>query len=187
MVLKELERKMLSELLKNSRRSDRELAKAIGASQPTATRIRTKLEKDGFIKEYTAIPGFNKIGYSILAISFIKFHVKHSLPVPDLGEFRKTHYDVLAKNSSTVMFANRGMGMGFDAVVVSLHEDYASCKDFQTFIRQSMTDSIVDLNTFLINIAEEQNSLPFSFNSLASQILASAGDNKDQKTQVEKA
>jgi DNA-binding Lrp family transcriptional regulator len=31
--LKEIERKLISELLKNSRRSDRELAKAIGTSQ----------------------------------------------------------------------------------------------------------------------------------------------------------
>ncbi len=186
MVLKELERKMLSELLKNSRRSDRELAKAIGASQPTATRIRTKLEKDGFIKEYTAIPSFSKMGYSILAISFIKFHVKHSLPVSDLNEFRSRHYDVLARNSSTVMLANRGMGMGYDAVVVSLHQDYASCKDFQTFIKQSMTDSIVDLNTFLINVAEEQNSLPFSFSLLASQLLASPGNDKEPKSSSEK-
>ena len=184
MVLKELERKMLSELLKNSRRSDRELARAIGASQPTATRIRTKLEREGFIREYTAIPSFDKMGYSIFSISFLKFHVKHSLPVPDLREFRRKHYDALSKNSSTVMLANRGMGMGYDAVVVSLHQDYASCKDFQTFIRQSMTDSIVDLNTFLINIAEEQNSLPFSFNLLANQILASDESNKEQKSPV---
>jgi DNA-binding Lrp family transcriptional regulator len=41
--MKELEGKWLSELLKNSRRSDRELAKAIGVSQPTTTRLRTKL------------------------------------------------------------------------------------------------------------------------------------------------
>jgi DNA-binding Lrp family transcriptional regulator len=179
MVLKDIERKMLSELLKNSRRSDRELAKAIGASQPTATRIRTKLEKEGFIKEYTAIPSFNKMGYSILAISFIKFHVKHSLPQPDLAEFRRQHYDILSKNSSTVMLVNRGMGMGYDAVVVSVHQDYASCENFQTFIRQSMTESIVDLNTFLVNMTEEQNSLPFSFNFLASQVLAGAGTDKE--------
>jgi DNA-binding Lrp family transcriptional regulator len=180
MVLKELEKRMLAELLKNSRRSDRELAKAIGASQPTATRIRTKLEKDGFIKEYTAIPSLSRLGYSILAVVFLKFDVKHSLPQPDLAEFRRIHYDILQKNSSTVMLANRGMGMGYDAMIVSLHHDYASCDNFQTFIRQNMTKSIVDLNTFLVNITEEQNSLPFSFNLLAAQVLTSIGNNKEE-------
>ena len=55
-ILKELERKLLSELIKNSHRSDRELAKAIGSSQPTTTRLRNKLEKEGYIREYTIIP-----------------------------------------------------------------------------------------------------------------------------------
>ena len=74
-VLKELGRKLLSELVKNSRRSDRELAKAIDASQPTTTRLRTKLEKEGYIKEYTVIPNF-KIGYTIMALNFMKLDPK---------------------------------------------------------------------------------------------------------------
>jgi DNA-binding Lrp family transcriptional regulator len=39
--------------MKNSRRSDRELALVLGISQPTVTRLRTRLEKEGIIKEYT--------------------------------------------------------------------------------------------------------------------------------------
>ena len=179
LVLKDIEKRMLAELLKNSRRSDRELAKAIGASQPTATRIRIKLEKEGYIKEYTAIPSLTKLGYSIMAIVFLKFDVKHSLPQADLAEFRRLHYDVLAKNNCTVMLVNRGMGMGYDAAIVSLHSDYASCDGFQTFIRKSMTNSVVDINSFLVNITEEQNSLPFSFNFLANQVLASIANKKE--------
>ena len=52
---KSLDYKLLSELIRNSRRSDRELAKVIGASQPTITRTRRKLEKEGYIKEYTIL------------------------------------------------------------------------------------------------------------------------------------
>ena len=37
-ILKDVELKLFSELMKNSRRSDRELAKVIGVSQPTVTR-----------------------------------------------------------------------------------------------------------------------------------------------------
>jgi DNA-binding Lrp family transcriptional regulator len=43
--LKDVELKLISELMKNSRKSDRELAKKIGVSQPTVTRTRTKLQK----------------------------------------------------------------------------------------------------------------------------------------------
>jgi DNA-binding Lrp family transcriptional regulator len=61
--LKENELKILFELIKNARRSDRELAKAIRVSQPTVTRTRTKLEKMGLVKEYTIIPDLRKMGY----------------------------------------------------------------------------------------------------------------------------
>jgi DNA-binding Lrp family transcriptional regulator len=43
MVLKDLQLKLIDELIKDSRRSDRELADRIGASQPTVARLRTKL------------------------------------------------------------------------------------------------------------------------------------------------
>jgi len=35
-----------------------------------------------------------------------------------------------------------------------------------------MTERINDMDTFLINLDEEQNSLPFSFNLIATQLLA---------------
>jgi DNA-binding Lrp family transcriptional regulator len=40
-----LELKVISELMKNSKLSDRALAKKIGVSQPTITRARRKLQE----------------------------------------------------------------------------------------------------------------------------------------------
>jgi DNA-binding Lrp family transcriptional regulator len=179
--MKEIERKTLSELIKNSRRSDRELAKAIGTSQPTATRIRTKLEKEGYIKEYTIVPSLSKIGYAILALTFMKLDLKHSLPPKDLRDFRKIHYDALSKNPNALLLVKRGMGLGYDAVVISLHQDYSSCDKFRTFVRQNMNERITDMDTFLVNLEEEQNSLPFSFNLLAYQMMALIDKGKQQE------
>lgn len=53
--MKDIELRLISELVKNSRRSDRELAKALGISQPTVSRIRVRLEKQGLI-DYSAVP-----------------------------------------------------------------------------------------------------------------------------------
>jgi DNA-binding Lrp family transcriptional regulator len=47
--LKDIELRLISELVKNSRRSDRELAKVLGISQPTVSRARMRLEKQGLI------------------------------------------------------------------------------------------------------------------------------------------
>jgi DNA-binding Lrp family transcriptional regulator len=53
--MKTVELRLMAELMKNSRRSDRDLAKAVGVSQPTIGRTIKKLEKEGYIKEYTPI------------------------------------------------------------------------------------------------------------------------------------
>ena len=108
--MKDLEIKMLSELMKNSRRSDRELAKAVGTSQPTATRIRTKLEKEGYVKEYTAIPDFIKIGYTIMALTFLKFDQKSVVAQSDYN-FKKVHFEAIEQYPmSAVFLAKQGIG-----------------------------------------------------------------------------
>jgi DNA-binding Lrp family transcriptional regulator len=171
MILKEIERKMLSELIRNSRRSDRELAKAIGTSQPTATRVRTKLEKEGYIKEYTAIPNFSKIGYTILALNFIKLDLKLTRTREELEAFRKTHYDAMNETPNAIMLIKRGMGLGYSAVVVSLHQSYAACDQFRDTLKDSMSANITGMDTFLVNLEEERSTMPFSFGMLANHIL----------------
>ena len=54
--IKEVEWKLISELMKNSRRSDRELAKTIGVSQPTVSRLIKRLEKEGQGKDLRLLP-----------------------------------------------------------------------------------------------------------------------------------
>jgi DNA-binding Lrp family transcriptional regulator len=179
--VKELELKMLSELVKNSRRSDRELAKAIGTSQPTATRLRIKLEKEGYVREYTAIPNFSKIGYSILAITFVKLDLKLSQTKKELEAFKERHYNEIAKTPNAVVLMKRGMGLGYDVSIVSLHEDYASCDQFRDAVREGMSSWVTDIDTFLVNIKDEKNSLPFSLSLLASHLLRLPCEDKKTK------
>jgi DNA-binding Lrp family transcriptional regulator len=166
---------LLSELMKNSRRSDRELAKTIGVSQPTTTRLRTKLEKEGYIKEYTILPNFNKIGYTIMALNFIKLDPK--LTDREIEGFRKAHPDTMGKDPFGVVLIQRGIGLGYDSVIVSFHQDYASYDAFRSYVKNNMGANITEVNTFLINL--ENDTLPPTFSFLARQILKS--DNKTKK------
>jgi len=161
--------------MKNSRRSDRELAKAIGVSQPTTTRLRTKLEKEGYVKEYTILPNFNKIGYTIMALNFIKLDPK--LTDHEVEGFRKTHPDTMGKEPFGVVLIQRGIGLGYDSVIVSFHQNYASYDAFRKHTKRSMGANITEVNTFLINL--ENDTLPPTFSFLARQILKS--DNKTKK------
>jgi DNA-binding Lrp family transcriptional regulator len=65
---KDIDFKIISELLKNSKLSDRSLAQKLGVSQPTVSRRRMMLEKTA-IENYTLVPKWDKLGYEILAIS----------------------------------------------------------------------------------------------------------------------
>ena len=59
--LKDMDFKILAELMKNSKASDRNLAKKLGVSQPTVTRRRAALERRRLL-DYTAIPNLKELG-----------------------------------------------------------------------------------------------------------------------------
>lgn len=101
---------MIAELMKNSRRSDRELAKAIGVSQPTITRLIKKLEKEGYIKEYTMIPDFRKLGYELMALIFIK--LKNTLSSEEAEKAREITQESLSKSAFGIVMLERGIGLG---------------------------------------------------------------------------
>ncbi len=168
-LLKDIERKLLSELLKNSRRSDRELAKAIGASQPTTTRLRTKLEREGHIKEYTVIPRFSKIGYHIMAFSFLK--VASPISEETLERFKEILPEKLANNPYGIVLAKSCMGGTYDAVIVSFHPNYAFFDDFRLALKHNTYLNVVDLIVFLVNLDEENLFLPLTFSLLSNELL----------------
>ena len=123
-LVKDVEIRLISELMKNSHRNDRELAKTIGASQPTVTRLRSRLEKEGIIREYTMIPDFRKLGFEIAVITFIRF--SKELSNEEFGELRKTAKEIQRKRPAAILAALNGMGLGFNRVFISFHKNYSS-------------------------------------------------------------
>jgi DNA-binding Lrp family transcriptional regulator len=144
MELKENELKILFELIKGARRSDRELAKAIRISQPTVTRGRTKLEKTGFVEEYTIIPDLKKIGYELLAFTFMSF----SEDRPEL--FDKAREWI--RKQPSVIFANNGDGLGMNSMMVSVHKEYASYSRLLTQLRRDWQPNLTSEQSFVISL-----------------------------------
>ena len=132
--MKRTERKLVSELMRNSRRSDRELAKAVGVSQPTISRMIKKLENEGYIKEYTIVPDFRKLGYHLIALIFVK--LKQGLSSDEIEEARRMARESLKAGSLEVVMLERGIGLGYDGVFISLHKDYASYLELKKSCRQ---------------------------------------------------
>ncbi len=68
---KRTELKILKKMMKNPKRSDREIATNAKVSQPTVSRTRNRLEEKGVIESYQIIPNLRALGFEIIAFSVI--------------------------------------------------------------------------------------------------------------------
>lgn len=166
--LKDIELRLMSELLRNSFRSDRELAKAIGVSQPTVTRARAKLQKEGYIREYTILPDFGKLGYSLLAITLVK--LKQSYPKEETEKIRKAVKDSVERSQFGIVMLERGIGLGYDACIVSIYKDFSDYSRHQDAIRAFPFTDMSKTGTFLINLEDTVRYRPLSFQAIAKQL-----------------
>lgn len=140
--------KLLYELIKNSRRSDRDLAKALGFSQPTVTRTRKKLEDDEFILQYTALPDLTKLGFEIAAFTF--FQLEPNIKPP---------HEWLRKDPR-VIFAAEGDGLnGKNSVVVTIHKNYTGYSNFMSDLQQEANPRTA--NSFMLTIVNIKKRLNF--------------------------
>jgi len=173
--MKDIELKLVSELMRNSRRSDRDLAKSIGVSQPTVSRLLKKLENDGIIKEYIMIPDFRKLGFNLLAFTFIKIQEAGSKEIEKTTGIIENMKECLPE---VVMF-ERGLGLGYDGVIVSFHEDYSSYTNFRKRIRDCLLE-VSKIEDFLISLDIEDRYRPLTFAALAQHLLMLGKKTKDK-------
>ena len=103
-------------------------------------------------------------------------------PKPTKNEiegFWKTHPETIGGDPFGGVLIQRGMGLGYDAATVSLHQNYASYDAFRSYVKHAMGASITEMNTFLVNLEEEKSNLPFTFSFLAIQMLKSSNKTKE--------
>jgi len=166
--MKDVELRLIAELMKNSRRSDRELAKAVGISQPTVSRTLKKLEKEGYIREYTIIPNFSKLGFTILAITFVK--LESALDPQQIDKARKIAKESLEPGPFEIVMLERGIGLGFEGVVISYHEDYSTYTKFLQWLRQFDFLKVDRIQSFLVNLNDEIRYRPWTYTAIANYV-----------------
>ncbi len=163
--LKPIDYKILFELMKDSHRSDRQLAKALGVSQPTVTRRRAMLEEN-FIEGYTVIPKFGQIGFEIAAITFLKSKLKCATGQEKTKALQKMKEWFMKQTN--VILALDGRGMGWDCACVSLHENFESFADFIRALDSELSDWVVESQTFNADLKGGIVIKPFHLKYLAS-------------------
>ena len=134
--------KLLYEMMKNSKRSDREIAKIIGVSQPTITRMRQRLEKTGYIRDYTVIPNLEKLGYEIAAFTFMKIASSNA---------KSENTNKWIESNSKIVFSASGDGVnGKNSIMVSIHKDFTDYSKFMSELRSKWSENIRNIDGFLV-------------------------------------
>jgi DNA-binding Lrp family transcriptional regulator len=170
--MKDLEMRLVSELMKNSRRSDRELAKVLGTSQPTVSRMIQRLQKEGKVKAYSMIPDFAKLGFSVMAITFIKTGT--NMP-PDVADaLVKAVREVERKRGSKIIMHIRGMSMGYNVMTVSVHESYSAYVEAIKEVREAASQRFEGVETFLADLNETKYD-PLSMSKFADYLSMHMG------------
>jgi DNA-binding Lrp family transcriptional regulator len=147
--LKPYDYKVLFELMKDSRRSDREVGRAAGISQPTVTRRRNLLEK-GIIYAYTVLPKLGKCGFEFAALTFMKTKPQNKNAKDKQAATGKLRNWFDAQ--PCVVAASEGRGLGYNSVCVSLHASYRDYAEFARTLENDLCDQLAATEAFLIDL-----------------------------------
>ena len=172
--LKNIEIRIIAELMKNSHRSDREIARAVGVSQPTVSRAIRRLEKEGIIKEYTMIPDFRRLGYQIMALAFLG--KQETQRQEESEELRRAARELEKKTPYANITVVDGMGIGKGRVLINLYRDYRSYLEGMTTIRSLPYVEPDEAESFLIDLCDERNFRVLSLEQVARHIQSFAED-----------
>jgi hypothetical protein len=115
------------------------------------------------------IPDFEKLGYQILALTFLK--VTNALNKDQIGKVKEVIEKSLKTGPFEVVMLERGLGLDFDAALISYHTDYSSHVKLLEWLKQFDFISLEDTGSFLINLQDQVRYRPFSLSTLANHLL----------------
>ena len=151
--LKDVEVRLVAELMKNSRRSDRELARIIGVSQPTVGRMIKRLEHTGVIKEYTMVPDFKRLGYKIMGVSLLG--LQSPLSKKQYEKFSKATSEIEDSVPHPSMMGVNGMGNDKNRLFISFYDDYSDYSRETRFVKELPYAKVDSIESFLVDLYEE--------------------------------
>jgi len=170
MKLKDIDFKIIFALMKNSKISDRELAKTVGVSQPTVSRRRARLEKEGLL-DYTAIPDFRKLGFQIMAFSFSKWTPEALAELLDKEDFVKQVQRFFSRFPNVIFATTGGSGLGgMDSASISVHKDYDDYTKFMKEIKRDWGKNVAAFDSFIFSLGSDDVVRPITFKHIGEYI-----------------
>ncbi len=149
LILNEIESKIIAELFKNSNISNTDLAKRVGSSPTTTSKLKAKLEREGVITGYTIMPDFVKLGYKLAVITLRKFAAPLSRELIDQLTKEAGH-----KSPSPVIASMKGTGLGADYVSISFHKTYSEYSQYADHTKQFPQVKHEEIRSFIIDLTD---------------------------------
>lgn len=143
MSLRDKEKQVLFELLKDGRKPDKHIAQLLKLTQPTVTRIRQRLEKEKIIRGYRAVVDEKTAGLSLSAITFFDWR--------DYSETEQINEALayITKMPEVVYFA-RGEGLrGKTFVMITFHKTFAGYQEFTKKLRERYGKQMAYVEEFI--------------------------------------
>ena len=116
--LDDIDRKLIGELLRNSKRSYRELARAIGVSAATVINRVQRLESGGVIKDYSTRLDHERLGYELTVVTEI---------IVSKGKLLETDAEIAKIPNVCAVYDITGQT---DAIVVAKFKSRSSLSEF---------------------------------------------------------
>lgn len=164
--LKDIDYKIISELMKDAKKSDRKLAKVVEVSQSTFTRKRASFEKEKLL-EFTAIPNLEKFGFEIMAFSFASWKPEHRGELTRSSEEFTRKLSTFLSKHQNIIFASTGRGFKMDRMFISVHKNYSDYLEFMREYEEEWGKYLNKHNVFVISLQSDNIIRRLTFKYLA--------------------
>lgn len=145
-MLRKREAKVLIALMRNGRAADKHIASAYNTSQPTVTRIRQKLEKEGYIQSYMPIVDLRKIGLKMIVVTLFRISTFSKL------NYIKKHVLPYLRRLPQVVIIAEGEGMsGKTSMIMSVHKNFEDYQKMILDLREKFDRFVTDIDQFEIS------------------------------------
>ena len=170
--LKDVDYKIITELMKNSRISDRKLAKAVGVSQPTVSRRRALLQKEELL-DFTAIPDLTKFGFELMAFNFYSWTPEATGELVENKEEILNMLTTFLSRHKNIIFTSNGRGFGMERMMISVHKSYSDYVRLMHEVGQAWGKYLQENNSFIVSLKEDVVGRQLTFKHLAEYISES--------------
>lgn len=125
------------------------------------------MEKEGYIKEYTIIPQFEKLGFQIMSFTLAK--LKKQVSEDTIMETRKELRKTIPREHVSTILTMRGIDLSANYMISAFHESYDAYLRFLDLIRRQPILEVTETRTCIASLTENQFR-PLTFSALAEYV-----------------